>query len=133
MNNLKSKNNKGHFGFTKGEVLFFLCVFYSLVFTAIFSVSSVIAIILKYTFLKHNSLWKMALIISIIITLSLVAYGYISQWYWKHYGFYYSYRDDKYLFTDPEYELKNNGEIYHQGKPFIIRGKYYGWEMIHNK
>ena len=126
-------NQKGHFSFTRGEVIVFCCIFYSIVFTAIFSASGAIAIIFKKLFFKQHSVWKMALIISVIITLSLVAYGYISQWHWQHYGFYYSYRDDQYLIKDPEYELKKNGEIYHQGKPFIVRGKYYGWEMIHNK
>ena len=124
-------NKKGHAAFTRGEVMVFMGILYSIVFTGIFSASGVIAVILKKSLFKQHSVWKMALIISVIITLSLVAYGYISQWYWQHYGFYYSYRDDPYLIKyDPQYEIKENGEIYRSGKPFIIKGKYYGWKGV---
>lgn len=131
MNNLKPANNKGHAPFSAKEVFIFMVIIYTIVFSAIFSASGCIAIMLKKTILKHHSVLKMAWIISVIIVLSLVAYSYISQWHWQHYGFYYSYRDDQYIFKDPQYELKKNGEIYHLGKPFIVRGKYYGWEMVH--
>lgn len=130
MNNLKPANNKGHAAFSAKEVFIFMVIIYTIVFSAIFSASGCIAIILKKTILKHHSVWKMAWIISVIIVLSLVAYSYISQWHWQHYGFYYSYRDDQYRFKYDQYELKKNGEIYNQGKPFIVRGKYYGWEMV---
>lgn len=126
-------NNKGHFTLSAKETFIFMIIFYSIVFSTIFSVSGVIAIVLKKTFLKHRSAWKMALIISIIITLSLIAYGYISQWHWQHYGFYYSYRDNQFFSNNPEYELKENGEIYRREKPWIIKGKYYGWKGVYQE
>lgn len=131
---LKATNNKGHFAFSAKETIVIVSIIYSMIFAVIFSVSGVIAIILKTLFFKQHSLTKMVWIIAIIITLSLVAYGYISQWYWQHYGFYYSYRDNPYITKyDPQYELKENGEIYHCGKPFIVKGKYYGWESVKSK
>ncbi|MDD4292214.1 MAG: hypothetical protein PHX51_08300 [Clostridia bacterium] len=127
-------NNKGHFTFSTKET-FVIC---SIGLTVIYSVLTLISIILAYALkffcLRAVPTWKIVITILIIVTVAAIAYQYIKQWHWQHYGFYYSYRDDIVRVPDlwKQYAIDTNtNEIYKNDKPFIVQDKYYGWKMIH--
>lgn len=127
------KNNKGHGGpvFPDWLIYTLAVISYIVLFAMCYCAISVIVIMFKL----NISIAKMAFSASIAIPTYYWIKSLIKAWHWRHFGFYNSYKETAIRFAknDPGntmYELKSNGDIYMEGKPFLTRDKWYGWKML---
>lgn len=124
-----NKNNKGHGGPIIPDWLAygFMAFSYFVLFGICLSVSQAIK-----TFLYAElSVTKSAFFLSSIVITITILYLIIKNWHWKHYGFYNWKKENIFNSPNDDFEVRMNGEIYYKGKPFITKGKYYGW-IAHN-
>lgn len=123
----KTNNIKGH-----GAPIipmWLIYSFFAILYFALFGIGFALTAMIR---LKYPALppIRTTIIITIIIIALLYSYYEIKNWYWQHYGFYYSYLKSCKTWYGENAEIRPNGEIYVNKRPYILKGKYYGWRMV---